>query len=101
MPLSEHEQKILSEMEASLSRQDPRLAKVVASTSVDGQRRRRAVGGVVGFLVGFLIMCLFFTQLVLVALVGVAIMFASAHFVLVNARLLDHGSRSNSNGHTG
>lgn len=100
MPLSEHEQKILSEMEASLSRHDRRFAKVVANTSVDTARRRRAVWGVVGFFLGFLITCLFFTQLVLVALAGVALMFVSAHCVLVNARLLDHDSRPKPTGPT-
>ena len=34
MPLSEHEQKILAELEESLSKQDPRFAKNVRETNV-------------------------------------------------------------------
>ena len=34
MPLSEHEQRILAELEESLSKQDPRFAKNVRETNV-------------------------------------------------------------------
>ena len=41
MPLSEHEQKILAELEESLSKQDPRFAKNVRDTNVYSHGTRR------------------------------------------------------------
>ncbi len=70
MPLSEHEQKILSDLEESLSQQDPRFAKSVSKTNVIVHARRRVRGGVVGFIVGLAILIVFLTQSTLWGLVG-------------------------------
>ena len=52
MPLSEHEQKILAELEESLSKQDPRFAKNVRDTNVYSHGTRRVRWGIAGFVVG-------------------------------------------------
>jgi hypothetical protein len=88
MPLSEHEQKILAELEESLSKQDPRFAKNVRDTNVYSHGSRRVRWGIAGFVAGLVILLVFFSQNVYAGLVGVAMMFASAIVIERNARLL-------------
>ena len=92
MPLSEREQKILSDLEESLSKQDPRFAKSVSQTNPLLDPRRRVRGGIVGFLVGLAILVVFFAQSVLLGLVGVAVMLLSSLVVARNAELMGASS---------
>ena len=92
MPLSEHEQRILAELEDSLAKQDPRFAKSVRETNVYSHGGRRVRWGVAGFVAGLAILVLFFSRNVPVGLVGVALMFVSAVVVERNARLLGRAS---------
>jgi hypothetical protein len=78
MPLSEHEQKILSSLEESLRQHDPHFAKSVGNLSLYARRRRRRRGSVIGFIVGLVILVAYFTQSVPLGLVGLAIMLASS-----------------------
>ncbi len=63
MPLSEHEQRILAELEESLSKQDPRFAKNVRETNVYSHGGRRVRWGIAGFVAGLLILILCFSTL--------------------------------------
>ncbi len=92
MPLSDHEQRILAELEDSLSKQDPRFAKSVRETNIYSHSGRRVRWGVVGFLAGLVVLILCFSQSVLLGLLGVALMFVSAVVVVRNARLLGRAS---------
>jgi hypothetical protein len=92
MPLSEHEQKILAELEESLSKQDPRFAKKSRETNVYSHGGRRVRWGIAGFVVGLAVLILFFSHSVLLGLAGVALMFISAVVVERNARLLGRAS---------
>lgn len=92
MPLSEHEQRILAELEESLSKQDPRFVKNVRETNVYSHGGRRVRWGIAGFVAGLLILILCFSHSVLLGLVGVAMMFVSAVVVERNARLLGRAS---------
>ena len=92
VPLSEHEQRILAQLEESLTRQDPRFAKSVRATSVYAHGGRRVRWGIGGFIVGLVILVLFFSHSVVLGLIGVALMFASAIMVERNARLLGRAS---------
>ncbi len=92
MPLSEHEQRILAELEESLSKQDPRFAKNVRETNIYSHSGRRVRWGIVGFLAGLVMLILCFSSSVLLGLIGVALMFVSAVVVERNARLLGRAS---------
>ncbi len=92
MPLSEHEQRILAELEESLSKADPRFAKSVRETSVYAHSGRRVRYGVVGFLLGLLILITTFSTSIVLGLLGVVIMFASAIIIERNARRLGRAS---------
>jgi hypothetical protein len=92
MPLSEHEQRILAELEDSLSKEDPRFAKSVRETNVYSHGGRRVRWGVAGFVAGLLILVFFFSHSIVLGLFGVALMFVSAVVVERNARLLGRAS---------
>jgi hypothetical protein len=94
MPLSEHEQKIITELEESLYKQDPRFARSVVKINFYALARRRTWWGVAGFIVGLMITLAFFTQSILLGLVGVGVMGFSALLLERNARLMVGASRS-------
>ncbi len=77
MPLSDHEQKVLSDLEASLLQHDPRFAKSVGNISLFARWRRWRLLSIVGFVVGLAILVVFFTQSILLGLVGLAMMLVS------------------------
>ena len=52
MPLSEHEQRLLEQMERALYAEDPKFASSLRSTSGTRASRGRAALGVIGVLVG-------------------------------------------------
>ena len=86
MPLSEHEQKILSDLEGVLSRQDPRFARLVSGTSAVARFRRWIRLGIAGCFVGAAVLIVFFTMSVLVGLAGLAVLVGSS---LLIARKVD------------
>ncbi len=77
MPLSEHEQKILAELEESLVRQDPDFAERVRSETVYRHAGRYCKWSAFTFLVGTAILIGFYSMSVILGFLGVAIMFAS------------------------
>ena len=92
MPLSEHEQEILAELEESLHKQDPRFVKNVQNTNVYAHSGRRVRWGVAGFVLGLAVLLLCFSTSVLLGLLGVVIMFVSAVVIERNARRLGRAS---------
>jgi type IV secretory pathway VirB3-like protein len=92
VPLSEHEQRILAELEESLSKNDPSFAKSVRDTDVYAHGGRRVRWGIAGFVAGLLLLVLCFSHSIILGLVGVALMFVSAVVVERNARLLGRAS---------
>lgn len=60
MPLSEHEQRILEEIERRLAEEDPRLASAVSRATVTSHALRRIRWGVTGFVLGFILLMFFF-----------------------------------------
>ena len=52
MPLSEHEQKMLEQMEQALAAEDPRFASQMKGSGFTGPRGRRAILGALGVLLG-------------------------------------------------
>ncbi len=78
MPLSEHEQRILAELEESLVKQDPAFAERVKSETVYRHSGRFCLWAALGFAVGVAVLVAFYTESVALGLLGVAIMFVSA-----------------------
>jgi Protein of unknown function (DUF3040) len=78
VPLSEHEQRILAELEDSLVRQDPQFADRVRSETVYRHAGRHCKWAAVGFVLGVVVLVAFYSESLVVGLLGVAIMFVSA-----------------------
>jgi Flp pilus assembly protein TadB len=76
MPLSDHEQRILEEIERRLAEEDPRLAEQVANTSLYTHLARRIRWSALAFLAGFFMLLLFAVSL-WVAATGFALMLLS------------------------
>jgi Protein of unknown function (DUF3040) len=92
MPLSDHEQRVLAELEESLTRQDPKLAKNVHATNVYVHAGRRVRQSIAGFILGLVILIVFFSRNIWLGLLGVAVMFLSATLLERNVRLLGKAS---------
>ncbi|MBI2238177.1 MAG: DUF3040 domain-containing protein [Actinobacteria bacterium] len=80
MPLSEHEQRILDEIEQRLAEEDPRLVEQVARTSLYTHLARRIRWASLAFVAGFVMLMLFSVAL-WVAGAGFAVMLLSALLV--------------------
>jgi hypothetical protein len=78
VPLSDHEQRILAELEESLVRQDPQFAERVRSETVYRHAGRYCKWAALGFLAGIAILVIFYPHSVEVGFLGVALMFGSA-----------------------
>jgi hypothetical protein len=88
VPLSEDEQRILSEIEAQLYESDPALAKEVSSTTVYTHAFRNLKWATLGFLVGVAVLVLTLSMSYWFSFAGFLIMLASALFFERNARKL-------------
>ena len=62
MPLSEHEQRLLDQIERALYAEDPKFASTVRSTDLRAVMRRRMRYAVLLFLIGFVLMLFFVTN---------------------------------------
>ncbi len=87
MPLSEHEQKILEDIERSLQKEDPRFAQQVTRHSLFSLMSQRIRVGVLAFIAGFVMLMLFMISL-WVALAGFGVMLFSALFIYQQLRRL-------------
>ena len=86
VPLSDHEQRILAELEESLVRQDPEFAERVRSETVYRHAGRYCKWAAVTFVIGVVILVAFYSKSVIAGFVGVVIMFASAVWFERNLR---------------
>lgn len=77
MPLSDHEQRLLDEIEQALCAEDPKFASAVRSVGVRSRTRRRLLLCILGIIVGL--------GLVLIGLVSTLIPLSVVGFVLVVA----------------
>lgn len=80
MPLSEHEQHILEEIERRLAEEDPRLVEQVSRTSLYTHLARRIRWATLAFLAGFLMLMAFSVSL-WVAAAGFGVMLLSSLLV--------------------
>ncbi len=106
MPLSDHEQRVLHELEQSLYKQDPAFAERVRSETVYRHAGRYCIWSAVVFVAALLFMVLTFSMSVFLGFLGVVMMFLSAGVFVNNARRMgkagiDDISRSIHNRSTG
>lgn len=79
MPLSEHEQRLLEQMERALYAEDPKFASALEGTGLRTHTRRRVYQAVAGFVVGIaLLMGGMVAQLIWVSVVGFLVMLGCA-----------------------
>ncbi|MEU9117537.1 DUF3040 domain-containing protein [Streptomyces sp. NPDC048483] len=79
MPLSEHEQRMLEQMERALYAEDPKFATALEGSGLRTYTRRRVYQAVAGFLVGIgLLMAGMVVPMVWVGVVGFLVMLGCA-----------------------
>ena len=79
MPLSEHEQRMLEQMERALYAEDPKFASALEGNGLRTYTRRRVYQAVAGFLIGIaLLMTGMVMQLIWVSVVGFLVMLGCA-----------------------
>ncbi len=79
MPLSEHEQRILADIEAQLEENDPKFAREVARSSVYTHAGRQLKLAIAGVIIGLLAMVVLLPINVLLSIIiGFGLAFASA-----------------------
>ncbi|HEY3478805.1 MAG TPA: DUF3040 domain-containing protein [Streptomyces sp.] len=79
MPLSEHEQRMLEQMERALYAEDPKFASALEGSGLRTYTRRRIYQAVVGFLAGVaLLMGGMITQQPWISVLGFLVMLGSA-----------------------
>ncbi len=86
VPLSEDEQRILSEIEQQLYESDPTLAHGIADTTVYSDAYRYLKRAILAFVFGVVVMIATLHITVWLAALGVVIMFGSALSIEANAR---------------
>ena len=89
MPLSEHEQRLLEQMERALYAEDPKFASSLRGRDPRSNFRRRIALAVLGFILGVVaLMAGLVTKLVPVSVLGFVVMLAAALFAVTSYRQL-------------
>ncbi|MFD9564503.1 DUF3040 domain-containing protein [Streptomyces sp. NPDC059994] len=78
MPLSEHEQRMLEQMERALYAEDPKFATALEGSGLRTYTRRRVYQAVAGFLVGIALLMIGIGQGIWISVVGFLIMLGCA-----------------------
>jgi hypothetical protein len=88
LPLSEHEQRLLEQMERALYAEDPKFVSSLRGTDLRSHYRRRAVQSAAGFILGLVLLMTGVVQpnLVAVSVLGFVLMLASALFAVTSWR---------------
>lgn len=87
MPLSDHEQRLLEQMEQALQAEDPKFATTMRGSDLQRRYRRRAVLAGVVFVLGIgMLMTGAITQLIPLGVAGFVVMLASAWYAVSNWR---------------
>ena len=86
MPLNEHEQRILDEIEKQLYENDPKFQERVRKAAIGARGKRLQRLAAVLFLLGLVVMLVSFTRSAFVAGLGFVIMVVSAGWVAMSIR---------------
>jgi hypothetical protein len=93
MPLSEHEQRILTGLEESLE-SDARFVHSVDVMNIPVRRKKIRIYSVTGFIVGLAILVIGFTYSVLLGILGVVLMLGSSLFFVDTLTRTERVARS-------
>jgi hypothetical protein len=94
VPLSEHEQRLLEQMERALYAEDPKFASSLRGRDPRSNFRRRMAVSVLGFLIGIVaLMAGLVAQVAPISVLGFVIMLASAFFAVTSYRKLSAAGR--------
>ena len=94
MPLSEHEQRILADIEARLREDDPRFADTVGTTTVSTHLRRHLRLAAAGFFVGFILLFVGLQVHLIWGVLGFCIMLAAVYSGRTTAKRLAGSAKS-------
>lgn len=86
MPLSEHEQQMLAQLERALATEDPRFAHQMRGGAERTQRRRRLIIGLLGLVVGLSLVLVGVNTTMWVGVGGFAVMVAAVAYALAPVR---------------
>ncbi|KQU70307.1 hypothetical protein ASD62_04020 [Phycicoccus sp. Root563] len=86
MPLSEHEQQLLEQMEQALYAEDPKFASQMQGAGARAAARRRVAIGVVGVVLGLALVLVGVNTTMWIGAIGFAIMVAAVAFALTPPR---------------
>lgn len=87
MPLSEHEQRLLEQMEQALSAEDPKFATAMRGADLRRRYRRRAVVAGFGFVAGIVVLMTgAVSNVIPLGVAGFVIMLASAWYAVTSWR---------------
>ncbi len=92
MPLSEHEQRLLEQMERALYAEDPKFASALRGADPRNHYRRRVLKASLGFLTGTALLLTGVMTQPAVSVLGFVIMLASAFFALSSWRQIPDAS---------
>ncbi len=86
MPLSEHEQKMLAQMEQALAAEDPKFASQMQGRALSSLQHRRWIVGVVGVVAGLGLVLVGVNTTMWVGALGFAVMVAAAVYAVTPPR---------------
>lgn len=87
MPLSEHEQRLLEQLERALYAEDPKFASALQGADVRSHYRRRALQAAVGVVLGVaLLIAGLIIRLIPVSVIGAVVMFVCAGLAVTSYR---------------
>lgn len=107
MPLSEHEQRLLDQIERALYAEDPKFASTVRGGRLRRPSRRRRMQGIAVFVLGLILLVLGVVipvkpaDIPVVSVVGFLVMFGGAVIVLSALRSGGEDSESDTSGEGG
>ncbi|WP_328611434.1 DUF3040 domain-containing protein [Amycolatopsis sp. NBC_00345] len=108
MPLSEHEQRLLDQIERELYAEDPKFASTVRGTRMRRPARRRRIQGIALFVVGVALLVLGVVvpvlrvaDIPLISVLGFLVMFFGVMMAVTSIRQGDSGKDSGPHGSGG
>jgi Protein of unknown function (DUF3040) len=95
VPLSEHEQRLLEQMERALYAEDPKLASTLRGADPRRHHRRRVAIGVMGLITGLVLLLVgVVIPQVAISVIGFLLMFGSLVFAVTSWRQIPSGGET-------